>query len=212
MPGEKQLCHNRSAGQLYDHDFPRRIEWQDRCFVRRRIFRVLSNSRCRQQYFHGDQRHVRVEVVFLKTVLAPAIKWTKARFRRRSTHVPNLCPVCKVNALLRLQVGVFLMQNVFFLITFYYYWPVLKRKHCTQYDFYQTVAKYLVGVCPCKAYLKIGFLTYLHKHNMIMTLPCKMGKIKAITQQIFHCYLVWWDNTLQMTVFILESSHLGELM
>ena len=92
MPGEKQLCHNRSAGQLSDHDFPRRIEWQDRCFVCRRIFRVLSNSRCRQQYFHGDQRHVRVEVVFLKTVLAPAIKLTKARFRRRSTHVPNLWP------------------------------------------------------------------------------------------------------------------------
>ena len=77
IPGEKQLCHNRSAGQLSDHDFPRRIEWQDRCFVCRRIFRVLSNSRCRQQYFHGDQRHVRVEVVFLKRVLAPAIKWTK---------------------------------------------------------------------------------------------------------------------------------------
>ena len=141
MPGEKQLCHNRSAGQLSDHDFPRRIEWQDRCFVCRRIFRVLSNSRCRQQYFHGDQRHVRVEVVFLKTVLAPAIKWTKARFSRRSTHVPNLCPVYKVNALLRLQVGLFLMQNVFLLITFYYYWSVLKRKHCTQWDFYQAVAK-----------------------------------------------------------------------
>ena len=141
MPDEKQLCHNRSAGQLSDHDFPRRIEWQDRCFVCRRIFRVLSNSRCRQQYFHGDQRHVRVEVVFLKTVLAPAIKWTKARFSRRSTHVPNLCPVYKVNALLRLQVGLFLMQNVFLLITFYYYWPVLKRKHYTQWDFYQTVAK-----------------------------------------------------------------------
>ena len=44
-----------------------------------------------------------------------------------------------------------------------------------------------------------------------MTLPCKMGKIKAITQQIFHCYLVWWDNTLQMIVFILESSNLDEL-
>ena len=44
-----------------------------------------------------------------------------------------------------------------------------------------------------------------------MTLPCKMGKIKAIAQQMFHCYLVWWDNTLQMTVFILESSNLGEL-
>ena len=40
----------------------------------------------------------------MKTVLAPAIKWTKARFRRRSTHVPNLCPLYKVNALLRLQV------------------------------------------------------------------------------------------------------------
>ena len=45
-----------------------------------------------------------------------------------------------------------------------------------------------------------------------MILPCKMGKIKAITQQIFQCYIVWWDNALQMTVFILESSNLGELM
>lgn len=44
-----------------------------------------------------------------------------------------------------------------------------------------------------------------------MTLLCELGKIKAITQQIFYCYLVRLDDTLQMTVFILESSNLGEL-
>ena len=45
-----------------------------------------------------------------------------------------------------------------------------------------------------------------------MTLLCKMGKIKGnFILQILHCYLVRWDNMLQMTVLILESSNLGEL-
>ena len=45
-----------------------------------------------------------------------------------------------------------------------------------------------------------------------MTLLCELGKIKAITQQIFYCYLVRSDDTLQMTVFILEASNLGETL